>query len=166
MILPTSDWKPLDLLTPEVLVAPGLEKVAFISYAAPDKETAFRLCRLLEEQGIGCWIAPRDVPPGADFGEAIIRAIEATKATLLLLSAHANTSIHVTHEVERATSKRKRVIPVRLEDVKPSRSLELHLATAQWVDAWGTPPAQVVAATDPGSSGRRRSTPSTLVPIR
>ena len=31
------------------------------------------------------------------------------RATLLLLSEHANASIHVTHEVERATSKRKRV---------------------------------------------------------
>jgi hypothetical protein len=124
---------------------PGLSKHVFISYANPDQEAAFRLCRLLEEQSIGCWIAPRDVTPGDDYGVAIIRAIEGTAATLLLLSAHSNASIHVTHEVERATSKRKRVIPVRLEDVKPSPSLELHLATAQWVDAWRFPPHQVAA---------------------
>jgi energy-coupling factor transporter ATP-binding protein EcfA2 len=123
----------------------GLSKIAFLSYATPDKEAAYRLCLLLEEQGIGCWIAPRDVTPGADYGEAIIRAIEATAATLLLLSAHANASIHVTHEVERATSKRKRVIPVRLADVPLSPSLELHLAAAQWVDAWRLPPDQVAA---------------------
>ena len=125
--------------------SPGLSKIAFLSYATPDKEAAYRLCLLLEEQGIGCWIAPRDVTPGADYGEAIIRAIEATAATVLLLSAHANASIHVTHEVERATSKRKRVIPIRLEDVAPSPSLELHLATAHWVDAWRLPPDQVAA---------------------
>jgi formylglycine-generating enzyme required for sulfatase activity len=130
---------------PEWGAAPGLNKHAFLSYASADKEAASRLCRLLEEQGIGCWIAPRDVPPGADYGEAIIRAIETTKATLLLLSVQANASIHVTHEVERATSKRKRVIPVRLEEVQPGPSLELHLATAQWVDAWRLPPDQVAA---------------------
>ena len=114
--------KPLALRNLNSGEHPTWNKDALISYAAADKETAYRLCQLLEEQGIGCWIAPRDVPPGADYGEAIIRAIEATKATLLLLSAHANASVHVTHEVERATSKRKRVIPVCLEDIQPSPS--------------------------------------------
>jgi TIR domain len=83
------------------------------------------------------------VTPGANYGEAIIRAIEETATTLLLLSAHSNASIHVTHEVERATSKRKRLIPIRLEDVQPGPALELHLATAQWVDAWRLSPDQV-----------------------
>src|SRR5207245_2925831 len=108
-------------------------------------DAAYRLCRLLEEQGIGCWIAPRDVAPGADYGESIIRAIETTPTTVLLLSAHSNASVHVTHEVERATSKRKRVIPVRLEDVRPGPSLELHLATAHWLDAFRFSPEQVAA---------------------
>ena len=123
--------------------SPNLGKDVFVSYATADQEAAFRLCRLLEEQGVGCWIAPRDVTPGADYGEAIIRAIEGTPATLLLLSAQSNASIHVAHEVERATSKRKRVIPVRLEDIQPGPSLELHLATAHWLDAWRLPPDQV-----------------------
>ena len=114
----------------------------------------YRLCGLLEAEGIGCWIAPRDVPPGADYGESIIQAIEGTSATLLLLSTHANASIHVTHEVERATSKRKRVIPVRLEDIRPGPSLELHLATAQWVDAWRRSLHQVVSV-DSGSGVQR-----------
>jgi formylglycine-generating enzyme required for sulfatase activity len=127
------------------VAGPGLSKHVFISYASPDQGAAHRLCQLLEEQGIGCWIAPRDVAPGADYGEAIIRAIEETVATVLLLSAHANASIHVTHEVERATSKRKRVVPVRLEDVRPSPSLELHLASVQWVDAWRSAPHEVAA---------------------
>jgi hypothetical protein len=46
------------VLEPELPVTPGLVKDAFLSYASPDKEVAFRLCRILEEQGIGCWIAP------------------------------------------------------------------------------------------------------------
>jgi hypothetical protein len=133
------------VLEAEGAAEPGLSKQVFISYASADQEAAYRFGRLLEEEGIGCWIAPRDVTPGGDYGEAIIRAIEGTAATLPLLSAHANASVHVTHEVERATSKRKRVIPVRLEEVKPSPSLELHLATAQWVDAWRSPPQQVAA---------------------
>src|SRR5207302_5224459 len=122
---------------------------------------ASELCRLLESQGVSCWIAPRDVTPGADYGQAIIQAIETTSVTLLLLSAHANASVHVTHEVERATSKRKRVIPVRLEDIHPGPSLELHLATAQWVDAWRRRLDQVAAqlAVVIRGEGRKSATP-------
>ena len=38
------------------------------------------------------------------------------------------------HEIERATSKRKKVVPIRLEGVLPDKSMELHLSTAQWLD--------------------------------
>ena len=117
-------------------IDPSLAKDIFLSHASPDKDTADRLCELIEKQGVGCWIAPRDILPGDNYGESIIRAIEATSVTVLLLSSHSNLSVHVVHEIERATSKRKRVIPVRLEDILPDRSLELHLATAQWLDSF------------------------------
>ena len=146
----------------ELVVAPGLSKDAFISYAGPDKDTAYRLCRLLEEQGIGCWIAPRDVTPGVDYGESIIRAIETTAATVLLLSDHANASVHVKHELERATSKRKRVIPIRIADVRPASSLELHLATLHWLDAFRLSPDQVAAQLASVLRGEGLTTPSSL----
>jgi eukaryotic-like serine/threonine-protein kinase len=148
------------VVEPKLAAAPGLSKDAFLSYASPDKDAAYRLCRLLEGHGIGCWIAPRDVTPGADYGEAIIRAIEATATTVLLLSAHSNASVHVTHEVERATSKRKRVIPVRLEDVRPSPSLELHLATAHWLDAFPISSEQVAAQLASVFRGEAATAPS------
>ncbi len=115
--------------------APIQGKDIFLSHASPDKETAGRLCRLIEEQGVGCWIAPRDVMPGDDYAESIVRAIEGTSLTVLLLSSHSNSSIHVKNEIERATSERRRVVPVRLDNIVPDRSLELHLARTQWVDA-------------------------------
>jgi len=115
----------------------------FISYAKDDQPMAIQLCDLLEDQDIRCWIAPRDVPPGGNYAEAVLQAIDATDVTLLLLSSHANASVHVTHEVERATSKRKRIIPLRLEDIEPGPSMELHLASVQWVDAWNVPSDQL-----------------------
>ncbi len=86
---------------------------------------------------------------------------------MLLLSAHANASIHVKHEVERATSKRKRVIPVRLEEVPPGPSLELHLATAQWLDVWRLPIDQVaseLAAAIRQESSKPTPTPGPVTP--
>lgn len=120
-------------------------KRLFISYAGEDQGKATQLCSHLERQGIGCWIAPRDVSPGDNYAESIIRAIEATSTTVLLLSARANASVHVAHEVEHATSMRKRVIPVRLEDVQPGPSLALHLGALQWLDAWIMPIEQAAS---------------------
>ena len=80
----------------------------FISYSSSDSETADTLCRLLEERGVACWMAPRDVSPGAKYGEAILQAIEDASALVLIFSEHANNSEQVMNEVERAVSKKKR----------------------------------------------------------
>jgi hypothetical protein len=38
--------------------------------------------------------------------------------------------------VERAVSKGKAIFPVRIENIAPSRSLELFVMSSQWVEAW------------------------------
>lgn len=113
----------------------------FISYSSDDHKAAFDICSFLEARGIECWIAPRDVMPGADYAEEIVRAIEDTEATVLVLSSSANRSPHVRNEIDRAVSNGKAILPVRIEDVQPSRALGLFLATHQWVDAH-VPPIQ------------------------
>jgi eukaryotic-like serine/threonine-protein kinase len=125
-------------------IAPDRHKDVFLSHASADKETADRLCRLIEDQGVRCWIAPRDILPGDNYGEAIVRALEGTSVTVLLLSSSSNSSVHVIHEVERAISKRKIVVPVRLERIIPDKALELHLSTAQWLDLDPGRPEDVV----------------------
>ena len=47
----------------------------FLSVADPDRIVAHTLCHTLEEHGLSCWLAARDIPPGADWGGAIIEAI-------------------------------------------------------------------------------------------
>jgi len=111
----------------------------FISYSGEDRVIAEKVCRLLERDDLPCWIAPRDVVPGHDFAEQIIDAIESTRVMVLVLSSHANSSIFVRNEVERAISKGKVVVPLRIQDVQPSRALELFVSRSQWIDAW-TPP--------------------------
>jgi len=91
---------------------------------------------LLEERGVRCWIAPRDVKPGASYGDEIIRGIETSSAFILVLSSASNESDFVAREVERAISKKKAVLPVRIENVEPSRALQLFISGTQWVDAF------------------------------
>ena len=117
-------------------------KSAFISHATADRELTEKISEMLEARGIECWIAPRDLIPGRDYGEEIIRGIEETSATILILSENANNSTFVKKEIERAVSKSKPVFPVRIRQVMPSPGLELFISSAHWVDAW-LPPMDV-----------------------
>ena len=65
---------------------------AFISYSSRDKTVADAACAALEASGIRCWIAPRDIMPGVEWGEAIIDAINHCRAFVLIFSANANES--------------------------------------------------------------------------
>jgi hypothetical protein len=113
----------------------------FISYSAEDKVVADQMCAVLEAQEIHCWIAPRDILPGMDWGSAIIDAIAGCRVMVLVVSSHSNTSSQVKREVERAINKDVIVIPFRIEDISLSKSLEYHLSVTHWMDAF-TPPME------------------------
>lgn len=112
---------------------------AFISYASADRDKAEAICQSLESRGFRCWIAPRDLRAGREYGEEIIYGIGSSRCLVLVLSESANESTFVRREVERAVSKRKPVFPVRIEEVMPSPGLELFVSTTHWIDAWSGP---------------------------
>ena len=107
----------------------------FISYASADRAVADQLTAYLEQRGIRCWIAPRDVPPGALYADAIVRAINDARALVLLLSHSSTGSSHVGKELERASSKRKPIIAVRVDTAQLTPAFEYFLSESQWVDA-------------------------------
>ena len=112
----------------------------FICYSARDKTIATAICAVLEAEGVRCWMAPRDILPGADWGESIIDAINDAKAMVLVFSSNANDAQQqIKREVERAVNKGMPVIPFRIENVMPTKSLEYFLSTPHWLDAF-TPP--------------------------
>jgi hypothetical protein len=114
----------------------------FISYSNKDKKVADGICHGLETRGLRCWIAPRDVMPGQNWGSALVDAIENTKVVVLVFSSNANSSAQVYREMERAVSDGKPIIPVRIEDIAPSRDLEFYISAAHWMDVWDTPQEQ------------------------
>jgi hypothetical protein len=111
----------------------------FVSYSQPDGGTALGLVAHVEAQGVLCWVAPRDIAPGADWAEEIVEAIAAARVMVLVFSASANSSPQVRREVERAVHRRVTVLPFRVEDVLPSRSLEYFLSSQHWLDAFPPP---------------------------
>ena len=107
----------------------------FISHSQKDKAVADALCHKLEEDGIRCWIAPRDIAVGANWAESIVSAITASTVLVLIFSSHADKSKQVIREVEMAINNDVILIPLRIEDVLPSGSMSYFLSTTHWIDA-------------------------------
>ena len=117
----------------------GRSPAVFLSHSSLDKEAANLVCRVLEQSGIQCWIAPRDIPAADSWDDAIIRGINACAVMVLIFSSHANESDQVKKELHLALTKKKKVIPLRIEEVRPADQLEYILTAVHWLDAFEPP---------------------------
>ena len=86
----------------------------FISYSSKNKNIADAIVADLEQNGIKCWYAPRDIYPGEDWAGAIKNAIGSTKIFVLVFTDESNRSHQVTNEVTLAVNGGKIIIPFRL----------------------------------------------------
>ena len=111
------------------------EQDVFISHSSADSKLAYSICHFLEEKGIRCWIAPRDVQGGSEYAEAIIMGIRNCKIMVVLFNNNANNSIYVKNEVERAFNYKSILIPFKIDETIPSASLELFLGSVHWLNA-------------------------------
>ena len=107
---------------------------AFISYASQDAAIANVMVEALEKRGIRCWIAPRDVTPGAFYADAIVEAINASCVLVVVLTQNAVGSTHVLREVERASAKRHPVVSLRIDAAPLPTGLEYFLSASHWLD--------------------------------
>jgi len=107
----------------------------FISHSSVDSKLAYAMCDYLEEKGIRCWIAPRDVQGGTEYAEAIIMGIRNCKIMVVLFNKNANDSIYVKNEVERAFNYKSILIPFKVDQTTASATLELFLGSVHSLDA-------------------------------
>lgn len=114
--------------------SPIVSAPIFISYSSKDQDIAETIYRALEARGHDCWIACRDVQPGENYQEAIVRALRAAKVMLLVFTSNANNSDEIKKELVLAGRHRVTVVPVRVEDVAPNDAFTYELATRQWID--------------------------------
>jgi tetratricopeptide (TPR) repeat protein len=108
----------------------------FISYATADRTEALKVCKAIESRGTPCWISMRDVPPGANYQEAIVQSLRTARAVVLVFSDAANTSDEIKKELSLASRYRVPVIALRLKDVEPSDAFAYELSTRQWINAF------------------------------
>src|SRR6266513_877879 len=123
-----------------------MSRDVFISHSAQDKKVAETICSALEQGGIQCWMAPRDVRPGRSFPGEITRAIQQSKVMLLIFSRHSNSSEQVLREVQLAVDSRLPIIRLRIEDIPLSDDLRYYLSTPHWLDALSHPLSKHIPA--------------------
>lgn len=85
----------------------------FISYSSQDRERARRYAEAFQARGWDVWWDP-EIPPGRQYDEVIVEALQAARCVVVLWSRHSAGSIWVKNEAAEAMNGRK-LIPVLIE---------------------------------------------------
>ena len=107
----------------------------FISHSSKDKVIADKMCEALEEKGLKCWIAPRDITPGTEWAVAISDAIATIKVMVVIYSANSAASTQVPKELGLADKRGKFIIPYKIDDMELTGAFDYYLAGAHWIVA-------------------------------
>jgi hypothetical protein len=111
----------------------------FISYSSEDKAIADAVCSALEAANIRCWIAPRDIIPGQDWPEAIVKGVAGSRAMVLIFSSNSKESNHVKKELALAIDSKAIVIPLKIDDIPFEGPMQYFLSDTHWLDAMNPP---------------------------
>ena len=128
------DTKPLSRF--KLLSSQTMNHDVFISYSSKNKTTALAICHVLEEHRIRCWMAPRDIPHGADYGDVIDEAIVSCRLFILVFSGPATLSQWVKGELNLAFTERKIIIPYRIDETPLKGAMRLILNQTHWIEAY------------------------------
>jgi hypothetical protein len=101
----------------------------FISYSTKDQDFAHRLHADLQNKGVRCWFAPRDIQGGRKLHDQIDEAIHVYDKLLLVLSPHSMESEWVKTEISKARKREAReerrvLFPIRLVPFETLRDWE------------------------------------------
>jgi TolB-like protein len=139
--------------------ASGGTPTVFVSYASQDTAVANAVVTAMERRGLKCWIAPRDVVPGTLYADEIVKAINEATVVVLILSEQAVASPHVGKEIERASSKRRRIIALHTDSAPLTGAFEYFLSESQWIEVG---PLGIEAASEKLVAAARRHVESTV----
>ena len=109
---------------------------AFISHSSREKEIADAVVTVLEQSGIKCWVAPRDINPGISYPAQIVGAIRTCRVFVVLVSEMSGSSEHVSSELERAFDYKKMIIPFLIKETEFSDEQLYFLSRKQQIDAY------------------------------
>lgn len=112
-----------------------MERSVFISYSSREMKVARQVCEYLENNGVSCWIAPRNINPGDNYATQIVHAIRDCSVLVLMASNSTNASGHVSNEVSLAFDNKKVIIPFKIEDITFTDEYLYFLGRKHWIEA-------------------------------
>ena len=112
----------------------GFTHDVFISYSSRNKGIADEICHALENNGIKCWIAPRNIHSGNPYTH-IINAITNTKIVLWVFSTYSEQSNFCQKEIEIAINRKKPIISFHVDDTIPQWDIEPYSRIKHWISA-------------------------------
>lgn len=107
----------------------------FISYSTKNTEHAEAIYERLEDNGIKCWFAPKNIGTATNFAEEIMLGIKPAKVVVLVFSKDAQESEYVNNEIDAAFKEDKPIVPIKVDDSFPKDQMEFYLSSTQWLDA-------------------------------
>ena len=113
----------------------------FISHSAKDKATADAVCAMLESKESGAGSLRVTCSPAWNRARPLSTPSKQCRIMVLVFTANANASPQIRREIERAVNHGVAILPLRMEDVLPGKSLEYFIGNVHWLDAL-TPPLE------------------------
>jgi len=93
----------------------------FISYSRKDIAFASQLNKAFADNGFETWIDWQDIPPSTEWLKEVYAAIEEADTFVFILSADAALSEICRMEIEHAEKNNKRIIPIVINEIEPSK---------------------------------------------
>lgn len=112
-----------------------MDNLIFISHSSVNTDIAHELYHAFNNVGVGAWIAPECIPPGARYPSAIQQAIRECKAMVLVYSEYCNISENVATEIEKAFNAGKYIIPFCIDNSQMNDDLDYYLCRKQKIMA-------------------------------
>ena len=128
------------LVKPRVqfLMAPlpkELEHISvFVSFSTKDEALATELAEFLSHNGHPAWLCKEHIESGGVWADAIAAAITKCQVVLFVLSKNSLASTYCLDEITMAKSRKKPIIPLRIDPSPLTGRYELHLAAAQEIN--------------------------------
>lgn len=111
-------------------------KPVFLSHKTEDRSIVEKVAAFLEENGIPCWYAPRDIPYGEHYNTEIPDALKNVESVLVFITERTAQSTGVPREVNIALNNNKRVMPIFIDKVPLPSNLEFFLCNTQWIEKY------------------------------
>jgi hypothetical protein len=140
----------------------------FFSYARADRASVDTLVNRVVEAGYRVWLDRRDVPPGQDFVDAMLKAVRESAAFVVMLSPKAVESSYVAQELSAAADAAVPLFPVEIQPCELPAGYQAHLGNRNRVIAYRRPKAaaeELIEALG-GLRGAARVAPSAKYPAQ